>query len=156
MLSENTLEGAGRRVAAPRTRRKKGLAFGTTERFLCEEGGRDESPPARGDESRRCEDGTKIRRRDSAERAEGPDAFRRRAKSGRVRVVSFVPSRHGKKRPRPIHCEKRYREVNRTKNRASARSLVGPTTNDTFENTKKKKGFGYLQKTSFKKRFRFV
>jgi hypothetical protein len=129
MLSENTLEGAGRGVAAPRTRRKKGLAFGTTERFLCEEGGRDESPPERGDEKKKSsrEDNKNSPTR-PAERAEGPDAFRRRAKSGRVRVVSFVPSRHGKKRPRPIHCEKRYREVNRTKNRASARSLVGPTT----------------------------
>ena len=53
------------------------------------------------------------------------------------------------------HREKRYREViNRAKNRASAQSLVGPRQN-TFENTKKKKGFGLQKTKNVSRRFRF-
>ena len=76
----------------------------------------------------------------------------------RVRAcVSFLSFRHGTERighDPSTHREKRYREViNRAKNRASAQSLVGPRQN-TFENTKKKKGFGYTKNVS--RRFRFV
>ena len=95
MLSENTLERAGRRVAAPRERgEKKGSRLEErSERFLCEEGGRDESPPARGDEKKKSRRANlRIRGREprSERRAPTPSAAARRA-GACVRVVSFVP-----------------------------------------------------------------